>query len=428
MQTPLSANLLSERLNKVNWSAKQSLYDDVFERAVTLREVADPELSVVVISWRLHPDTKANLAKLQQQREHARFEVIFVDNGGQEGEFESLLPYIDTYIRLNRNTGAYLARNVGAVFCSAPILMFLEDDGIPDDQLIVSHLLAHRRFDVIAVRGVYLPKTENPLNDLQSHYYLGSRFFPYPSNLEGNSSYLSSAFYAVGGWDDQIVFGGGGPELAIRLLRHVPDYTKQIYSPISIIFHDYASSETHLKEKWKKQERSFQRLLGIHPDWRDIMGKWKALLAKEELLAPNPRTGDDPDLQARFSGLRAAISHRNEPHIAGYLHGNYLLAEPDARADWLRSAVANRNICIFGAGSYGDKVHEHLTNRGYAVACFADNNPDKWSETKHGVPVVPPEKITEKHYIFVASTWYHDIIGQLESLGFARDVDFTIVR
>ena len=52
------------------------------------------------------------------------YELIFVNNGADKNEFNVLDPFIDTYIQLNKNSGAYLARNIGASFCKCPNSFF----------------------------------------------------------------------------------------------------------------------------------------------------------------------------------------------------------------------------------------------------------------------------------------------------------------
>ncbi|MFW5983495.1 MAG: glycosyltransferase, partial [bacterium] len=181
------SNLL-QHLDNIGWEEKTEIYSQYFESVTFLKKIDNPKMSIVVISWRLHPDTIKNFQILEKQRDQ-NFELIFVDNGGKPGEFDELKPFIDTYVRLNSNTGAYLARNVGAAFAKAPILFFLEDDGIPADDIVQAHLDAHEKYDVIAVRGVYQPKTNNPLNEIAKHYYLGPKPFPRFGDLEGNISY-----------------------------------------------------------------------------------------------------------------------------------------------------------------------------------------------------------------------------------------------
>ena len=175
------------------------------------------------------------------------YELVLVDNGTSPGELASLRPYADTWIRLGQNTGACIARNIGAIYAQAPLLLFIDDDALPGPHLIAAHLNAHATYDVIAVRGACKPRNpENAFNILGQHYYLGDRPFPHYADIEGNTSYRAEAFFAAGGWDNELFFGHEGIVLALRLWRYDNDRRKQIYSPDPVIFHDYATDQTHL--------------------------------------------------------------------------------------------------------------------------------------------------------------------------------------
>ncbi len=276
-------DILINALQKVGWEHKKELYTSNFEYYREFRKVENPSISIIVISWRLHKDNIKNFQILEQQRAQ-NFELIFVNNGADEKEFEGLEPYIDKYIKLNNNTGAYLARNIGSIFAESPILFFLEDDGIPEKNIVEAHLDVYKKYEVIAVRGVYMPKTENVLNNIAHHYYLGDLSFPRYSELEGNSSYSSEAFFKVGGWDDEIQFGGGGIDLSIRLFEKYPEIHKQIYTPKPIIYHDYVKDENHLTNKKEKQELSFARLAKKHPNWTKYQLSWRKYNNREDLL------------------------------------------------------------------------------------------------------------------------------------------------
>lgn len=275
--------VLLPRLKDKRWQNKKETYTACFDSVTFQHTVSEPAVSIIVISWRLHPDSLKNFQILEKQRDQ-NFELIFVDNGGKDGEFETLKQYVDTYVRLNRNTGAYLARNIGALFAKAPLLLFLEDDGIPDQSLIRAHLDLYQEYDIIACRGLYIPKTNNPLNDQQGHYYVGDKEYPTFAHVEGNTSYLSETFFRVGGWDDDIRFGGGGLELYFRLLTIEPDKRKQIYSPAPIIHHDYAKDETHFKEKRNKQALSFERLRKKYPLWDETIRNYRLNITRDDLL------------------------------------------------------------------------------------------------------------------------------------------------
>lgn len=283
-QISQSPALLKERLRLVGWDDRLASYSEFVEDALIINALAEPSISVIVISWRLHPDTLRCLELLQKQRQ-CNFQLVFVNNGASAGEFASLKPYVDVLLRLSENTGAYLARNIGSLYASAPVLLFLEDDGIPADNLIDAHLKAHATYDVIAVRGVCAFKTLNTLNLLQKHYYLGDRPYPRYCDLEGNVSYAARHFHAAGGWDDNITFGHGGIDLSLRLLGIDPDLRKQIYSPEPVIFHDYAADGQKLSAKRDKQSSSWQYLKGKHGSaFNGFLERWNAFARRPDLL------------------------------------------------------------------------------------------------------------------------------------------------
>lgn len=271
---------LQIKLSDLGWENKAKIYKDIFESVEYINKIESPKISIIVISWRLHRDNVKSFELLQKQR-HNNFELIFVNNGADESEFEEVKKYVDTYVKLKDNTGAYLARNIGSLFAKSSLLFFLEDDGIPENNLVEAHINAHNNYDVIAVRGIYKFKSNSPFNENAAHYYLGERPFPIYADLEGNTSYRADLFHKVGGWDDEIKFGGGGVDLSIRLAEVEPDKRKQIYSPEPIIYHDYAKDEQHLKNKTDKQEKSRERLKKKHSHWDEFIKSYRVYEGKE---------------------------------------------------------------------------------------------------------------------------------------------------
>jgi glycosyltransferase involved in cell wall biosynthesis len=264
-----------EHLNQLlalrGWRRKAATYRTVFKSRSINSRLEKVNASAIVVSHRVHPDTE-NCLRILQEDIAANSEVIFVSNGVRSDQHAELHRFCDVVVQLGVNTGAYVARNIGALFASGPILIFVDDDCIPYRNLVSAHLEAHTLFNCISVRGVYEPKTANPLNALAAHYDLGDEIFPQHVVAEGNASYQSDLFYKVGGWDDEIRFGGGGTDLAFRLLQVEPDMRRQIYYPKARIRHDYAVHQIHLAQKRRRQEKSFTRLQIKHGEYR--MAKW----------------------------------------------------------------------------------------------------------------------------------------------------------
>ncbi|MDR5907346.1 glycosyltransferase [Franzmannia qiaohouensis] len=250
---------LGYRLRKFGWEKKERLYNHWFDYAVNNYEHECCNASVIVISNGFKEKLFHNLKEIRRQGGDL-VQIIFVNNGRDDGDFESINDYVDTWVRLKSNSGAYLARNVGFLFSRAPLSIFIDDDGYPDAGFIDSHLIAHSVNKVICARGVCKSDTiEQP-----KHYYLGSEMISSPPTLEGNVSVNSSAFAKVGGWGDYILFGHGGFDLSVRFMNMGYDAGSQIYIPDAVLFHDYVRSKDHAKVKTSLQKGSWLILDKMH--------------------------------------------------------------------------------------------------------------------------------------------------------------------
>jgi len=281
---------LTAALQEKDWGHKFGIYSECVDDFQRLQTVEDPKLSVVIISWKYKSRLLNCLKILEKQRGYGH-ETIFVDNGAGAEAFSEIMPYVDTLISLNHNTGAYLSRNVGALFSRAPILLFLDDDALPEEDFILQCLRAFELHDIISLRGAVLPNTLNPLNFLAPHYFFGNEPLVMPSNLEGVTAYKADVFFKIGGWDDDIVFGHGGIELSYRITQAYPDLRKQIYYPGMVIYHDYVDSLDLLAEKDQKQATSKKRLEEKQPDINNFISQM--------ILLQNQRHPLDASIESR---------------------------------------------------------------------------------------------------------------------------------
>jgi len=272
---------LIEILQTRNWLHKYKRYNEVFKNVENRKSVKNPTIAIIIIAWKFKKEILENLIALEKQR-NQNFKLIFVNNGADDSEFKELEIYFDIYVKLNKNTGAYLARNIGSLFAQSEILLFLDDDCLPDKNLVSSHIEAFKKYNIIACRGSIYPKTQDSY--IPSHYHLGDKVFPMYADIEGNTSYLADAFFKVGGWDDEITFGGGGVDLAIKLTEYDPNPFKQIYSPKPLIFHDYERGLKHLASKNEKQEKSRKRLRKIHKNWDEFRYSYKKYKDESDLV------------------------------------------------------------------------------------------------------------------------------------------------
>lgn len=261
---------LYEQLEEKGWGHKKALYSRWFSHAEVFKEAVNPVVSAVLISNKFRPKMIKNLKALNEQLD-GRGEIIFVNNGISADELQEVIPLINTCVHATENSGAYLARNLGALYAGGDYLLFVDDDGIPDADMIDAHLDVHRNRDIIVSRGVYY--SDDPATD-PWFYNCGDQICPSVSTLEGNVCYDSSIFYKAGGWGDYILFGHGGKDLSIRLLEIESDKRKQIYTPYARLNHNYIRGLSHQKKKVKKQGHSEYLLRAKHTIFRSLFELW----------------------------------------------------------------------------------------------------------------------------------------------------------
>jgi GT2 family glycosyltransferase len=239
-----------------------------------------PKASIIVISNRAHQNTHQCLSICHRQRD---CEVIFVANGiGSDiGPHHQC---VDKHVQTAADYGAYRPRNIGAAIATGEYLIFVDDDGIPHKNMITELLNAHVKFDIVSCMGCCKPLTASGWNYDAHHYYMGPQPFPYWTNLEGCCCIRSEIFYSVGGWDDDLRFGGGGYELSVQMLNIEPDKRKYIYYPAAVLGHDYCGGSDHLIRKRRSQVASAAARFEKNPNYYAPRDAWVWMAGKPELI------------------------------------------------------------------------------------------------------------------------------------------------
>lgn len=411
-------------LESRGWEYKYDKYKEVFDYVEIINEVEQPKLSIIIVSWRSHPITLTNLEKLTEQRASMPFEIIFVDNGAYEGEFEYLKRLSDTYVRLRVNTGVCVSRNIGALFANAPLLIFLEDDGIPDPAFAKAHLLTHQKYDIISARGAILPLNDCSGERVSPNYYLGQTAFPYYLNIEGNSSIQASIFFQVGGWNDDIFYGMEGLDLSIRFLSLEPDKSKQIYTPFPIIYHDFFRGAQHFENKHIKQSSVLADLKEKYPHLNRHIQEWEEMILLSDLISRKV-VGDDKLNDELLNGIYL----RNKLKINEMTEGFIPFYDTDTiKTQMAENRLPATRVSIFGAGMASKRILKMLNRLGIKVVIFYDNDREKWGSYFLGIEVRNPAEITDEDYIVIASLWSSEIKEQLENRGLIYQRNFIIIK
>lgn len=420
-------NILYDKLHQIGWDQKYDEYSTYFEYAEESLKDEKPSLSVIILAWKPHKLIEENLKSLSDQKRTCSFEIIFVDNGSESGAFNALTAYIDTYVRLNKNSGICRGRNLGALFSKSDLLLFLEDDGLPDQELVYSHLMVHRRFDADVVRGACIPITNHPANERPTRYYIGNQFIPAIPHLEGNASYRSEIFFSVNGWNEEIEYGGEGKDLSLRIFRHKSDYTRQIYSPISILYHDMELDEGKLQIKINKMRESNSKLALKYSEWNSYEEAWESYSQHSHLLVENACWLEQPYWHEEFNRLASRVKVRNHSNITSFIEGKIFAGNHLELLKAYETVGAERPICIFGTGALGEKVLRACQTIPLYVSAYADNDWRLWGTDKAGITIYNPANLTANYFVLIASAWRFEIAEQLNSMGLKKGTDYVSI-
>jgi GT2 family glycosyltransferase len=258
--------------------------------------VQEAPTSVVVVTYQTPKrEFERMLAGLEDQTDR-NFETIVVDNGN-EWSVEPVVAgstVVDRYVALECNEGVTVARNLGADRATGQLLVFLDDDAIPDEEFVAAHRRAHGHFDIVAARGKVRPKTDSIYNRLATWYDLGDETFPFLLNIEGNTSVDAETFEAVGGFDDRLTGRAGheGAELTHRLVKRGYERDQIIYYPDAVIYHDQATSLSNFVRKKAANERTAKLLERNHVEVHEFARSYETPEGGDSRLSGFPKVVD----------------------------------------------------------------------------------------------------------------------------------------
>ena len=176
-----------------------------------------PDISVVILTMGDRPEALARAISSVHRQNDVDAEIVLVINGGDPDRTG-----VDAVIEPGGNVGIPAGRNVGAAASSAPVVLFLDDDGelLGDDLLveISAAFLAREDLGVVALRIV----DERGESSRRHHPSLRLNFdrsTDVTSFPGGASAVRTEAFVAVGGLCEQFFYGLEETDLAWRLIE-----------------------------------------------------------------------------------------------------------------------------------------------------------------------------------------------------------------
>ena len=239
-----------------------------------------PPLSVALASYNRRDKLRVVLESLAGEEYPGSFEVVLVLDGSTDGSAEMArsleLPY-ELRVLEQENRGLAASRNRGARESRHSIVVWLDDDIVPEPGFLEAHAAAHdeARQPHLAL-GYYPPvRPARTLWAIQLRAWWEDHFrakadpdhrFSFTDFCDGNSSMPRSLFLSSGGWDED--FTGGRRqdwEYGARLLQAGVRFA---YYPKARGWHDLDTSfETAMRSR--RQEARFDLLLARkHPNLR----------------------------------------------------------------------------------------------------------------------------------------------------------------
>jgi glycosyltransferase involved in cell wall biosynthesis len=242
-----------------------------------------PFVSVIIPTYNRKESLLRTLDSLSRQTYPAeRFEVIVVDNGGNDGTEAALqqtpYPYNLRYFR-QPHLGVGAARQVGLSEAKGELLLYLDDDMVAEPDVIMEHVRSHREKTGAVVKGrviLALDASQSVFSAIQS----GSSDLPglpkeglhpisYQQVFAGHFSIRRCDALLVGGWSDESRnYGFQDLEFMYRCYRQG---LKMWYVPQAVTYHhDYATTLAKACDRMRQASQNAATHLFVqHPELRN---------------------------------------------------------------------------------------------------------------------------------------------------------------
>jgi GT2 family glycosyltransferase len=204
-------------------------------------------------------------------------EVAVVLDGSTDGSERMLAARRDPFLlrwRHQPRRGAAAARNAGVAMTTAPIVLFLDDDVVPEPDCVARHLARHdgSRRAVVGDCPIVLPERPRP-HDLSGwawwldfNHQRAARAGRAPSYRDvctGNLSLRRDDLVAVGGFDEGFAgYGGEDWELGVRLLD---SGVEVVAEPAAIARHHRRHTAADLLAHTRSEGRADVHFARRHP-------------------------------------------------------------------------------------------------------------------------------------------------------------------
>lgn len=262
-------------------------------------------ISVIVPTHNRLEPLRKKLGLLEAQS--SQFELIVVADGCTDGTLQFLQQYkppfafrfLETGDGFGQGSGAANARNEGARIARGDLLLFSDDDVMPQPGWLEAHLRAHTQPRMVAVGRLNLPPE---LRGTGAAELVGPKVFWW--HVTGNNTSMPKALFdEVGGYDSAFsAYGGEDSDLGYRLMKAG---VRLVFVPDAVAVHEALEHRTHSIQKARQAGAAHVQVWKKHGDpkiaW--ALGVNPTILAVKMALLPSLKglLGSRGDYELAFS-------------------------------------------------------------------------------------------------------------------------------
>ncbi len=355
------------------------LKDKITNRAAVKAQPTDtklrtdaPKISVILTTYnRQHLFAQVLRGFASQTARPEDFEVIVVDDGSQppvKEIVEGFCNRIHIKYLYEQNAGLAVARNTAIRSASGHIVLFCDDDDVPDKHLISEHIRSHTENpdERIAVLGYRYWHPDLPVTPVMHHViHVGGEYFGYDRMTDGQfydhwkfwggvtSLKMSLLRTTEGPFDSRLGFGYEDTELSCRLAAR----------GLTVLYNARAKSfvlvpvdfEGFCKRRYK-QGRAIYRLASLHPGL--VMPRYNLQNAAELYYGKYaPFLEEWRAKVSKFEPLLTSKIRLHQPGMEKHLRSLYTVYHECFLGYWLKGYVDEKQAIESGRTSLSEPVN-----------------------------------------------------------------------
>lgn len=222
------------------------------------------KVSVIIPTYNGAKRVEKCLSALYKQEYPGVLQIIVVDDGSSDNTLDILNKYPDIKVISQENQGPAAARNNGASQSEGEIILFTDDDCIPEPNWISEMLKAFENPEIMGVKGAYKTIQQSPVaRFVQYEYEEKYRYmdkYKYIDFIDTYSAaYRKNVFQEFGGFNtDFPVACAEDVELSFRIANAGH---KLVFNPNAIVTHSHP--DTFWWYLQKKYKFAFWRMAAI---------------------------------------------------------------------------------------------------------------------------------------------------------------------